>query len=71
MNELTISENIAPCQPMNAPIAPMNFTSPKPIASRGSTISELTASRCATSSGLIFSSPICNAAGDSRTVTSM
>ncbi len=43
--ELTISEKIAPCQPMNAPMAPMNFTSPKPIASRGNMISALTASR--------------------------
>ena len=53
--ELTISEKITPCQPMNAPMAPMNFTSPRPIASRGSTISALTASRYGTSSGLIFS----------------
>src|SRR4051812_13825101 len=27
------TENAAPCQPQNAPIAPTNFTSPNPIAS--------------------------------------
>src|SRR5512140_3236822 len=33
-------ENTAPCQPQNAPIAPTNFTSPNPMASFLSTISD-------------------------------
>ena len=34
---LTIRENNTAGQPRNAPIAPMNLTSPRPIASRGMT----------------------------------
>ena len=67
--ELIINENSTPCQLMNAPIAPMNFTSPMPIASRGSTISALVASMHNTSPGLIFSSPISSSDGDNRTTT--
>ena len=69
MMELTIKEKITACRPRNAPMAAMNFTSPKPIASRGNTISALTASRQGTDSGSNFSSPICNSRGESRTST--
>src|SRR5438046_7955733 len=57
MTALSISEKITACQPRNPPMAAMNFTSPKPIASRGTTISSVTTSRCGTSSGLKLSSP--------------
>src|SRR5436190_12612134 len=69
INELITNEKITACQPRNAPIAPINFTSPKPIASRGSTISELTASRQGTVSGFKVSSSIRKASGLSRITT--
>src|SRR3954462_6539063 len=35
--------NTAPCQPQNAPMAPTNFTSPKPIASLCNNVSAISA----------------------------
>src|ERR1035441_2358173 len=50
---------MTPCHPRNAPMAAMNFKSPRPIASRGITILSVTASMQGTSSGFSLSSPIC------------
>ena len=46
------SENTTPGQPRNAPMAAMNFTSPKPIASRGKITSSVVASRYGTVLGV-------------------
>ena len=67
---LAISENSAPCQPTNAPMAAMNFTSPNPIASRGMTSSSVSTLMNGTVSGSNDSSPISSRLGDSATSAS-
>ena len=69
MTELTISEKSVASQPRKAPMAAMNFTSPRPIASRGRMMRLVTTSMCGIASGSISRSPIFSFFGVSRTGT--